>query len=161
MSNVQYNLMLASAAAFSDQALFDQLLLESTVLGMPLDAQTYIKTLGAMRDADDRRDYLDTLMRTDLAPADCHFASRFALQLTFDDSAQIINRAQKEQYPEARVPNKKGSPVGTESEGPRTSTDCAATAAKKTGGTPEPFVTKLSETRNRFASQIPSTESLA
>lgn len=70
--------MLASAAAFSDQALFDQLLLESTVLGVPLDSQTYIKTLSSMSDADDRRDYLDTLMKADLAPADRQFAIQFA-----------------------------------------------------------------------------------
>ena len=42
MTGLQYNLMLASAAAFSDDVLFDQLLFESTVMGIPLDAQAYI-----------------------------------------------------------------------------------------------------------------------
>ena len=87
--------MLASAAAFSDDILFDQMIFESTVFGIPLEAQTYIKTLSEMRNADERRSYLDTLMKADLQNSDHAFVTDFVASLpSKSEKVDIVNNCQ-------------------------------------------------------------------
>ena len=45
MSPLHYNLMMQSAAVYKRHRLLGQLMLESTVLGVPIDSQTYIKSV--------------------------------------------------------------------------------------------------------------------
>lgn len=45
MSPLQYNMMVQSAAVYKRHRLLAQLVLESTVLGVPIDTQSYIKTI--------------------------------------------------------------------------------------------------------------------
>ena len=42
---LQYNMMIQSASIFKRHRLLSQLILETTVLGVPLDTQSYIKTI--------------------------------------------------------------------------------------------------------------------
>ena len=77
MTGLQYNYMLGSAAKFNRQELFEQIIFESTVLGFPLDLQTYIKILGedaGINICPELRAYLDTLMERDLSQSDQAFA---------------------------------------------------------------------------------------
>ena len=73
MTGLQYNLMLGSAAKFNKPELFDQIMIESTILGKPLDLQTYIKVLsGTTENANidvcsEHREYLSELMNRDLS----------------------------------------------------------------------------------------------
>ena len=45
MSPLHYNMMVQSAAVFKRHRLLAQLVLESTVLGIPVDTQSYVKTI--------------------------------------------------------------------------------------------------------------------
>ena len=45
MSPLHYNMMMQSAAYYKRRKLLAQLLLETTVLGVPVDTQTYYQTI--------------------------------------------------------------------------------------------------------------------
>jgi hypothetical protein len=96
--------MLASAAAFSDQILFDQLIFESTVFGIPIDAQTYIQTLSQMRNADERRCYLDTLIKADLQNSDHTFVTQFVSTLpSKNDEIEISANCQTQSVDQKKL----------------------------------------------------------
>ena len=67
VSGLHYNMMVASAAKFNKKELLEQLLFETTVLGVPLDLNTYAKCLVSL---ELRLSDVSAFIRTSLLPRD-------------------------------------------------------------------------------------------
>ena len=85
MSPLHYNMMIQSAAVYKRHRLLSQLLLETTVLGVTVDTQSYIKTIIATHynSASSERKYGRTMGKDSLA----YIYSVFENEVPRDDYA--------------------------------------------------------------------------
>ena len=87
MSSLNYNLMMLSAALFKRHILLDQLTFETTIFGIPVDNQTFIKTIMCLyydlhrtQQSKDHLSYLYTIYKNDVPEEDYSFGSELILE---------------------------------------------------------------------------------
>ena len=87
MSSLSYNLMMQSAALFKRHRLLDQLTFESSIFDVPIDNQTYIKTimclyydLNRTKQSKDHLQYMYAVYKNDVPTEDYQFGSELILE---------------------------------------------------------------------------------